>query len=156
MVYLGLAILSLVFALLGFLVHAFYFSKQGPVGELERQLEGLKMALSVREKENADDKNEVLKTTTLAGDLERQLEQRNEQVKGIQAIVKKQEEEIRALQEAASEARASIARPEPRVEPEVPIAEPVEETKETKIPLWKDNLNNILGVLDKFEKGVKK
>jgi len=165
MIFFWLALVALIFGLLGFLLHAFYFGKQDLIGRLSTEIEGLKTSLAFRERGNVDSQQEVAQTKGLVQSLEKQLAQRNEQMRALQAMAQRQEDEIRQLQQAASEIRMSIAQakerlnatPEPVVEkPEpAPVPEPVE-PKQQKIPLWKDNLNNILDTLNKIERETKK
>ncbi len=165
MIFLWLALVGLIFGLLGFLLHAFYFGKQDLIKRLSTEIEGLKTNLAFRERGSVDARQEVAETKALVQSLEKQLAQRNEQMRALQAMAQRREDEIRQLQQAASEIRTSIvqaeerlnAPPEPVVEkPEpAPVPEPAE-PKQQKVPLWKDNLNSILDTLNKIERETKK
>ncbi len=90
----------------------------------------------------------------------------------LQDMAQRQEEEIRVLQKATAEIRMTIAPTgnsskleardsEMKHEDSVPRpveaqAAQTESPAKEKIPLWKDNLNNILSMLDKIENEVKK
>jgi chromosome segregation ATPase len=150
MVFLLLALVALVFSLLGFLVHAFYFSKGDLAGSLQEEAQSLKRILAFREKESQEAREESTKFIIQAQLLERQVEQQAEQINALQVKLQEQENEIRQLQRAEPD----IPVPADAMENPVPVA--AQESRVQKTPLWKDNLNNILGVLDKIEKETEK
>ncbi len=165
MIFLWLALVALIFGLLGFLLHAFFFGQKELVARLNTEIEGLKTSLAFRERGNSDAQQEVARTKGLIESLEKQLAQRNEQMGALQSMAQRQENEIRRLQQAASEIRIAIDQaeeqraptPAPLVaEPEPEPASQPKESKQQKIPLWKDNLNNILDTLNKIERETKK
>ena len=161
MIFFWLALLALTFGLLGFLLHASYFGRRKSVEEnLNDKIGDMKKALALREIINADAQDDLAHSRMMVKSLERQLEQRNEQLSALQSMTRRQEEEIRLLQQATSEIRLSIARTEESSavapEPGVLGPQPAQDAREQKMPLWKDNLNNILTMLDKLEKETRK
>ncbi len=152
-----LALVALIFGLLGFLVHAFYFSKRALVESFREEIQYLERTLEIRREENADAQEEMAETRILLQSLKRQLEEKNKQVASLQDRARSQEEKIGLLEREASEIRLSLAGTEerrkenPAPKPEESASEPVPQTKERKIPLWKDNLNNILDMLNKID-----
>jgi len=162
MIFFWLALLALTFGVLGFLLHAFYFGRRKSVeANLNDEIQDMKGALALRAKINADIQEDLAHSRNLVKSLERQLEQRNEQMSALQSMARRQEDEIRLLQQATSEIRLSIARTEESgaaavQEPGVSEPQPAQEVQDQKIPLWKDNLNNILTMLDNLEKQTRR
>jgi chromosome segregation ATPase len=155
MVFFWLALVALVFGLVGFLAHAFYFDKNVRVGTLEKEIESLTRMLARRDQAETDAEQPAVAARNHVQSLVRQLAERSEQISALQTKVQSQESEIRQFQQRASELRMPIAQIEERHNPaqetdechQVPVAE-----INGNIPLWKDNLNHILGMLDKIEK----
>jgi len=162
MIFVWLALLAMVFMLLGFLLHAFYFGKRKSLEKsLNGEIQDMNRKLALREKINADAQEDLAHARMLVKSLERQLEQRNEQMNALQNTARRQEEEIRRLQETASEIRKSLAQTEESrtaasaAEYSESVPQPAAGEQERQIPLWKDNLNNILAMLEKLEKETK-
>ncbi len=174
MIFFWLALIAVTFGLLGFILHAFYFSRQRRLQALSKAQESLQRILAFREKETQDAKEEISKTRMLVHSLEQQLGQSHDAMQALQQAVKRQEEEIRLLQKKNTEAALAVARAEELQRPiavkkdEATEAPPApsylaDESENNQIagakdvtPLWKENLNSILGMLDKIEKEVKK
>ena len=174
MIFFWLALIAVTFGLLGFLLHAFYFSRQQRLQALSKDIESLKRILTFREKETQDAKEEISKTRLLVHSLEQQLGQSHDAMQALQQATRRQEEEIRLLQKKNAEAalaaaqveelQRSIAAKKEAVTEAPPAPSYIADVSENgqidggkdATPLWKENLNNILGMLDKIEKEVKK
>ncbi len=167
MIFFWLGLIALTFGLLGFLLHAFYFNRQKPVEALRKEIDSLNKALALREVETQGAKEEISKTRTLVHSLDRQLEQSNEAMHTLQQVTKRQEEEIRLLQKRGVEIPVTAVRAEERqsaVEAKTETAGPdiirtdqrIPAEEAARVPLWKENLNNVLGMLEQMEKEVKK
>jgi chromosome segregation ATPase len=155
MVFFWLALVALVFGVVGFLAHAFYFDKNGRVGILEKEVESLTRMLARRDQAKSDAEQQASAARGRVQSLVRQLAERSEQISELQTKVQSQESEIQHLQQRASELRMPIVQTE---EPRNPAPE-TEDCRQVlgaeingHIPLWKDNLNHLLGMLDKIEK----
>jgi septal ring factor EnvC (AmiA/AmiB activator) len=184
MTYLFLVLLALIFALLGFLLHAFYFS--GPVDVvLLKEVKSLEKALAEKQKEFQEGQEEIVKSDTLVRSLEEQIRTRNAEMEVLQRMIARQDEGIRQLQKDAVALRASLGSyaKSPEAEPvpslvmdeSVPsdssvVREPVNaspslrnrvenaaaDAKDGDTPAWRENLNNILNILDSMEKEIEK
>lgn len=184
MVYLFLVLSAVIFALLGFLLHVFYFS--GPRDAVQlKEIEALKKMLDEKHKEAQEAQEETVKTSTMVHSLEEQIRRRNERMESLQRMVARQDDEIRQLQKEAVALQAALGRAEKPLaaatafaydvnEPVAGISsvglEPAKEIasepsrgekeaagrKEGAVPPWKDNLNNILNIIDSMEKEIDK
>ncbi len=174
MIFFWLALIAVIFGMLGFLLHAFYFGRKERLQTLSKENEGLKRILAFREKETQDAREEISKARMLIHSLEQQLGQSNDAMQALRQVAERQEEEIRLLQKKNAAAALAVAGAEDRhssiaakkeVIVEVPptpsaiVGESINDQADEgrgMTPLWKENLNNILGMLDKIEKEVKK
>ncbi len=158
MIFFSLALVALVFALLGFLTHAFYFDRKDRIGNLEKEIESLTRMLARRDQAKTEAEQQTAAAKGQIQVLEQRLTQGNEKIRALQTTVQQLGNEIRKLQDAASEIPAAIAQPvelKPAVRGmDTPVTTPITSNGE-KIPLWKDNLNNILETLNKIEKEEK-
>ncbi len=178
-----LGLLALVFAILGFLLHAFYFSR-GTTQAEEKELSDLRKSLAEKQKETLEAREEIAKTNHLLHSLEQQIHRRNEEMERLRQWVARQDQEISLLQKDAEairtmatdsadaqnrstlaptgaasdvvESAGSLAAP-----PEVPaVSRDVQSVtsapKASEWPAWRENLDNILGMLDAMEKEVDK
>lgn len=153
-IFVWLSLVALIFGLLGFLIHAFYFGRQEPVVDdsLHNLVQSLNRKLAAREKMNAEAQEEIAKTREMVESLKKQLEQRDEQMSALQAMARRQQEELSLLQGTAAQVKTTGAGPEAPAPPAAQPAAPATEASEQKVPLWKDNLNNILSMLDKLQR----
>ena len=156
MIYFWVALMALTFTALGFLIHAFYFSKEELVQRLYHELQTAENRLAFRERGIANAQAAIAKTRMLVQSLERQLATREEQLESLKDSAQYQDEEIRALRKVTGELRRiheKDERKEALAEPDFIDSqystEP--ELEDQKIPLWKDSLNNILSVLNNVE-----
>jgi hypothetical protein len=162
MIYFLAALMALMFTILGFMIHAFYFSKDEMVHKLYHDLQAAENELASQAKENANSQKEMDKSKALVQSLERQLEQRDGQLKALKNANQRQEEGLRAFREEATGLRRSAAvTAEPKKLTDASTLEgdpqaPGPEQKAQKVHSWKDILNNILGVLDKIENETRK
>jgi chromosome segregation ATPase len=158
MIFSLLALVALSFGLLGFLLNSFYFSKHGLLESLKQEIQHLERMLEIREQENANTQQEVEKTGIPVPLLKRHLEEKRNLVNSFQDRAKRQKDQIRLIEKQFPEISLNLDRTEgrrqenPTFKPEESASETVPQTKEQKIPLWKDNLNNILDMLNKIEK----
>jgi hypothetical protein len=163
MIFLMLAAVALIFALLGFLLNAFYFGGSQKISE---ELEKLQKAVHHANQGAWDAREETAVARTLVRSLEAQLEKRSSEMHVLEKISRRQEEGITLLQKAVAEIRAALKERERIRAPEQNAAQPivsvmgaVDRAPESgsdgtqDIPLWKNNLNNILSMLEKLEKG---
>jgi predicted ribosome quality control (RQC) complex YloA/Tae2 family protein len=185
LVYVFLVLLALIFASLGFFVHAFYLGSPDN-GTLSKETHALKEKLEEKQKEVEAARDELLKTGTVARSLEEQIRQRNEEMEAHQQMVARQDREIRQLQEDAAALHAALGVGENYNATAVPQSFPAltdpsqagppaglaplmgtapEQSMSAKssagqevvsIPEWKDNLNNILNILNSMEKEIDK
>lgn len=179
--YLGLS--ALIFATLGFLLHAFCFSGL-PARAQAKEIEGLQEALNEKQKEALQAREEIIKTNTVLRSLEQQIRQRNEEMETLRRLAARQDQEISLLQRdaetlrtiatgsrdvqglreearkgctpEAAEAPASPARwgETQVVQRESRKAEP--SSKSCDATPWRNNLSDILGLLDAMEKEIDK
>jgi len=183
MAYLFLASLAVIFALLGFLLHTFYFSGPADVVLLKEEVKSLERALERKQKEVQEAQEEVVKTDTLAHSLEEQIRTRNDEMEVLRRMAARQDEGIRQLQKDAVALRATLGGFEKPWGSELagsiglnestPIASPREQVnqsetgrnrvegatadaKEGDMLAWRENLNNILNILDSMEKEIDK
>jgi septal ring factor EnvC (AmiA/AmiB activator) len=157
MILFWLALVALVFGTLGFLAHAFYFDKKDRIGNLEKEIDSMTRVLARRDQAKTEAEHQVSAAKSRLKTMELQLVQGNEEVMALQARIRQQEFEILQLQNALSEVCITPAQTlDPKnAAPEIGQAEPAEVAgSNAKIPLWKDNLNNILETLGKIEKDV--
>jgi chromosome segregation ATPase len=133
-----------------------YFGKQKLMRHLGQESEGLKKALTVGAQE-------IATARLLVHSLEQQLAQRNDEMNMLKSMAKQQEKDLRLLQERAEERLNSVGRPLPTPaeskleESQAPLGVKQEFTGSVQeIPLWRENLDNILSTLDKMEKGTEK
>jgi len=158
MIFLWLSLVALIFGVLGFLLHAFYFSKQEFVEDsMTHLIQSMNRKLAVRERINADAQEEITKTRMLVKSLEAQLEQREEQRKALQGMAQPHQEDIRLLQKTADEMRRAAPPIDERrtAVPASGVAASIRAKREPIVPLWKDNLNSILNMLDQLQKDTK-
>jgi septal ring factor EnvC (AmiA/AmiB activator) len=155
MIFFWLALVALVFGMLGFFANALYFGKKDRVQNLEKEIESMTRVLARRDHAKTEAEQQEAAAKSRAKSLELQLVQGNEEVGALQARIRQQEIQILQLQDALSECRIAL---DQTVEPK--NAEPETGQSEAgavaggneKTPLWKDNLNNILEMLDKIKK----
>lgn len=145
MIFFLLALVALVFALMGFLTHAFYFNRKGRVGNLKKEIENLNRLLALRDQAKADAELQKTVAKNRVQSLESHLQQRNELLTSLQATVQRQANEIRRLAAQAMEGKDAVQGAD-KSEPAAVSG------NGEKLPLWKDNLNNILEMLEKIEK----
>jgi hypothetical protein len=180
MIFFWLSLIALLFCLLGFFLHAFYFDKQQLVLNLRREIESVKKVLATEEEETRKAWEEISKTRTVIHSLREQLKQENVWVRASRCLAMRQEKNLH-LPAADDRVRITPALPatehEPRREatlffqdqstckPDVVTAIPdwnpnstvnprvrLRDGKGAEIPLWKENLHNILSTLDTLEK----
>jgi septal ring factor EnvC (AmiA/AmiB activator) len=180
-IFFWLALIALNFGLLGFLLHAMYFSKQEFTITLGKEIEDLRKKLASREEQLGEVREQISDTRILIHSLKRELKQSNGEMSALQRIARRQEEKIRLLQEKGETIRAAVAPPRQRqddfgttrstaarpsgseIEASAAILAvsqdhegneriAIEEGRGVKIPLWKENLDNILDMLDNLEK----
>ena len=153
--------MALMFTLLGFLIHEFYFSKEELIQRLYHELHTVEGKLAFRERENTGAQKEIAQTKATVKSLERQLEQRDEQLNLLSSTAARQGEEIRALREESKELRRMSGtldahkKPTDLTDLEESRQAPDLAPKDQKIPLWKDILNNILSALEKIDDKVR-
>lgn len=162
MIFFWLGLVALTFTALGFFTHAFYFGKHEFIKKLSADIQSLQNKLAFRERANSNAQDEIAKTRLLIHSIEQQLEQREAELQLLKNTAQKKDAEIRNLQKQSIESERITASKQD-ISWSAGAASPVEvppavepEPKDTKIPLWKDSLNNILGVLDKIEKESRK
>lgn len=154
MVYFWIVLMAIMFTVLGFLIHEYYFSKEELVNRLYDELQTVENRLAFRERENATVQQEIAQSRALIQSLEIELAQRNEQLSSLRTVTRRQEEEIRDIQEEAKELRRiSAALKESRrsvAQADSDELRPVSDftPRDVKIPLWKEILNNILNLLN--------
>jgi len=111
MIYALLIALALVFALLGFLVHAFYF-RPSESSEIADERAALRKALDEKQKEVREAMEEIVRKNGLLRSLEQMLSQRNGEIESLQRMALRQEEEINLLRHDAAALRNAVAEPE--------------------------------------------
>ena len=182
MTYFFLVLLALIFAVLGFLLHAFYFSAPGGVAASE-EVKKLEKVLAEKQDRLQEAQEETVKSGTLVRSLEEQIRTRNAEMEGLQRMIARQDEGIRQLQKDAVALRASLASfarsPEEEPVPSLvlnesvvsessavrepvnasaPLRKRIEDAaagaKDGETPAWRENLNNILNILDSMEKEI--
>ncbi len=180
MIFFWLALIALSFGLFGFLLHDFYFSRQQLIRSMRKELDDLNQALASSNKETSAAQKQISKATMLIRSLEQQMEQSNKEISTLKQATRRQEETIRLLQRIGAEIRSTAFQTETRrsdietvrsaSRPHDSLVDGIsaiseanrdsqgrenaksEEGKGLKIPLWKENLNNILSMLDEIEK----
>ena len=167
MIFFLLASIALCFGLLGFLLHAFYFSKAKLAESLVKELESLRGTLALKqgvmeakEKEARDAGEEVVRSRAIIQSLSQQLREENGRVDALQRAAQRQDEEISRLHRAAAELRSALieahARQSAYEHSETRLYSGEDEhgqsAEDQGVPLWKDNLNNLLNMLEKMEK----
>jgi hypothetical protein len=156
MIYFLLGLVALIFALLGFLVHAFYFGTENLTKSLGKENQLLRQKLKDREEENAGAREEIAITRILLQSLERQLEEKREQADSLQNLALQQQDTILLLQNNGSSAIHFANGAERAESPkENPMPVYASQAKGQAASLWKDNLDNVLEVLNKIENGGK-
>jgi hypothetical protein len=185
MYYFSSVIVALVFGLLGFFLHSHFFGKSGETAPSD-EIETLKKALEEKSRELRESRGEIDKAGTLARSLEEQIRQRDEEMGALREMVAHQDEEIRQLQKDALMLRAAVGvsddhleggRPDrtvvqDRTKPTISSegSEPgkeggpphgrgvmgAEANRDALAPGWKENLNNILRILDSMKKEIDK
>jgi septal ring factor EnvC (AmiA/AmiB activator) len=179
MIYFYLAFLSAVFTLLGFFVHAFCFANSAVTVSPE-EIESLHKALREKEGEARIAQEEIIKTGALVRSLEQQIEERSVEVGQLQRKGVNQGQQISSLQEKGAAARLAAEKIQAvpkqstggksattgrRESPSMPLLSLLEETpyppvevaaQKASSPIWRENLNNIIDILDAMEKDVKK
>lgn len=182
MTYLFLVLLVLIFAVLGFLLHAFYFSAPGDVAP-SKEVRNLERALAEKKEELQEAQEQIVKSDTLVRSLEERIRTQNAEMEGLQRMIARQDEGIRQLQKDAVALRASLGSftkfPEDEPAPSLVlnesvasdssvVREPVNasapsrkrienagaDAKVGDTPAWRENLNNILNILDSMEKEI--
>ncbi len=177
MIFFWLALIALSFGLFGFLLHDFYFGRQQLIRSMRKELDDLNQALVSSNKETSAAQKGISKATMLIRSLELQMEQSNKEISTLKQATRRQEETIRLLQRTGAETafqtdtrRCDIETVRSASQPHASKVDGIsaiseanrdsqgrenaksEEGKGLKIPLWKENLNNILSMLDEIEK----
>ncbi len=187
-IYIQLAVLVLIFASFGFLLHAFYFgdSRQKRLG---KELSALKKALEEKERESRQAEEAGQKSDRVIQSLEKQLQQKAVEMEHLKQLAARQDKAIEMLQREAEAIRAAVSgsaksvksvqdalsavapvpmepeitppetpvpiqKPQPQTRPEMPPVATLPGRQEA--PAWKENLDNILSMLDTMEKEVDK
>jgi septal ring factor EnvC (AmiA/AmiB activator) len=155
MIFFWLVLVALVFGVLGFLMHAFYFNRQERVENLEKEIESMTRVLARRDRAKTEAEQQSAAAASRIKVLELKLTEEKEQRSALEARLRQQEDEIRELRLVASrdliKAAEIVEQKNERSEMGQPMQAEVAGSGR-KTPLWKDNLNNILSMLDKFEK----
>jgi len=191
-IYMQLAVLVLIFASFGFLLHAFYFgdSRQR---RLSKELGALKKELEEKERESRQAEEAEQKSDKIIQSLEKQLQQKAIEMEHLRQLAARQDKAIEMLQKDAEVIRAAVSgsaksvksvqdalsavAPVPvehEIAPQItPAAAPLPVQKHQQqprpetppvatlpgrqdAPAWKENLDNILALLDTMEKEVDK
>ena len=176
---LELALLALVFVSLGFLLHAFYFG-DSRYRRSSKEKDDLKKELQLKAEELRQAEEECQKADRTIQSLEKQLQLRASEMDHLKQLASKQDKAIATLQKDAEVIRAAVsgsAKSIKSVQKVLSVVEPVNSapveappvpavpvqaheqprTQETTAaPPWKENLDNILSLLDSMEKEVDK
>jgi chromosome segregation ATPase len=158
MILFWLALVALIFGVLGFFANAFYFNKKDRVQNLEKEIESMTRVLARRDHAKTEAEQQEAAAKSRVKSLELRLAQGNEEVGALRARIRQQEIQILQLQDALSggciavdqTVEAKNAAPETDQAAVGAVARSNETT-----PLWKNKLSNILEMLDKIEKDGK-
>lgn len=187
-IYLQLALLVVIFASLGFLLHAFYFG-DAKQRRLRKELKESEEELERKDRELRQAEEAAQKSDKIIQSLEKQLQQKASELEHLKQLATRQDKAIEMLQKDAEAIRAAMSgsaksvksvqealsavAPVP-VEPEItpavapaPLPEPEKLPRSEMPPVatlpgrqdapaWKENLDNILSMLDTMEKEVDK
>ncbi len=133
--YFFLALLAVIFWVLGFLTHAFYFNRAAALmAELQRP-----HATDVASRQALEEaQKELSRVSGMVRTLERQLRERSEEMEAFKVLASRQDDQIRQLQrdaEAIRRAVSSASRAEkPPAKPEVAVSTVQGGTAETRLP----------------------
>jgi len=179
-IYIQLALLALIFSSFGFLLHAFYFgdSRQR---RLTKELHDLQQELEQKDRELLQNEEASQKAVRIIHSLEKQQQQKAVEMDHLKQLAARQDKVIEMLQKDAEEIRAAVSGSAksvksvqealstvaPLSQPPIPIREhqqrprqempaPAPVPDHADAPAWKENLDNILSILDKMEKEVDK
>ena len=181
MVYFYLVLLALIFAALGFLVHAFYFSLPDHAGLSRESATARKTPEgNCLEVERAEE--EVVRTSAPVCSPVDEFKARDREMESLESMVVRQDDEIRQLQRDSDALRTALEGLETSTEPAGP---PLDLTRANPAPdsfdleargavraaagkratpgvngaegsAWRDNLDNILNTLDSMGKEIDK
>ena len=193
-IYVQLAVLVLIFACFGFLLHAFYFGDSRQK-RLSKELSGLQKSLEDKEREFHQAEEAAQKSDRVIQSLEKQLQQKAVEMEHLKQLSSRQDKAIEMLQKEAEAIRTAVSgsaksvksvqdalsavapvplelertiapqpapaptpipvsKPQPEPHPEMPPAATLPGRQDA--PAWKENLDNILSLLDTMEKEVDK
>jgi FtsZ-interacting cell division protein ZipA len=110
MTYFFLILLAIIFAMLGFLLHAFYFSDARD-SKLAGEVVALRKELEEKQQEAREVQEEVATATRRVHALEQEVSQRNREMESLQRMADQQDEEIDLLRREATAIRTAIAAP---------------------------------------------
>ncbi len=198
-IYVQLAVLVLIFACFGFLLHAFYFGDSRQK-RLSKELSGLQKELEDKEREFRRAEEAAQKSDKVIQSLEKQLQQKAVEMEHLKQLASRQDKAIEMLQKEAEAIRTAVSgsaksvksvqdalsavapvpvdfeqtmvpppapvqvpapapnpvsKPQAAPHPEMPPAAATLPGRQDA-PAWKENLDNILSLLDTMEKEVDK
>jgi hypothetical protein len=151
MIYLMLSAIALSFGLLGFLLHAFYFSKSRIVGNLTRELDQLGRILREKETKVQAAREEIAGYHIEIRLIERLLAERNKELNLLHSKALRLEEELRGLRRISGDTHFSIVPLDSLRELRPTPSAGVNEEKNQDSHLWRKKLNAILHILDAIE-----
>ncbi len=128
MIFLLLAAIGLIYGVLGFLLHAFYVSKAGLARRLETKLEASRKEIEHKEREAEEAREQITAADSRIRTLNQQLQDRGKDLEALRRTIQRQQQEIEILRQTA-----------------------VKGNDHQQTPLWKDNLNNLLNMLERIE-----